>query len=85
MAASGSGSGMAGIRDEKSLSKDDCLAHGLDKTMDGISMGSMDDEVTEKGKGKEKEEGDVLTSLLFGKVSRLSEEEKMVFMKEMSR
>ena len=85
MAASGSGSGMAGIRDDKSLSKDDGLAHGLDKTMDGISMGSMDDDITEKGKGKEKEEGDVLKSLIFETVSRLSEEEKMVFMKEMSR
>ena len=57
MAASGSGSGMAGICDEKRLSKDDCLAHGLDKTMDGISMGSMDDDVTEKGKGKKRKKG----------------------------
>ena len=86
MAASVSGSGLAGIGHENRMGKDDGLAPGLDKTMEGISLGSMDDgDVTEKGKGKEKEGGDVLKSLLFETVSRLSEDEKMVFMKEMSR
>ena len=42
MAASGSGSGLAGLGSEK---KDDGLAHGLDKTMDGVSLDSIEEEI----------------------------------------
>ena len=76
-----SGSGLTGIGASKSLGND----VDLDKTMEGLSLGSMDDDVTEKGKGRVKEEGDVLKSLLFETVSRLGDDEKLTFMREMSR
>ena len=83
MAASTSKAGVSGIgMGDKTFVGDD----ELNKTMEGISLGSMDDDVTEKGKGRDDGEGgNVLQSLLFETASRMSVREKMAFMREMSR
>lgn len=65
MAASGFESGLAGVCDEKSIDKDDAQAQELDKTIDGDSLGFLDDQVTEKGKSNNKENGDLV---LFGEL-----------------